>query len=95
VELGFLNGMALVLKSSVRLVPSRWYHIAFSVDRNMATIKVDGTLVASHSLPERTWDLSKPLRLSGFAWEPPDQKGYFGHHGFFTGQLRDISISDA
>lgn len=95
VELGFLNGMALVLKSSVRLEPSRWYHVALSVDRNMATIKVDGTLVASHPVPERTWDLSKPLRLSGFAWEPAAQKGYFGHHGFFIGELRNVSISDA
>ena len=95
VEFGFLNEMPLVLKSSVRLVPSKWYHVALSVDRNIATITVDGALVASKDILQRQWDLSKPLRLSGFAWEPAAQKGYFGHHGFFIGELRNVSISDA
>jgi len=95
VEFGFLNGMACMLESSVRLAPSRWYHVELSVQGNVAAIRVDGTVVATAEIPPREWNLSHPIRLSGYAWEPPDQKGYFGNHGFFSGELRDISLSDA
>jgi hypothetical protein len=87
--------MACVLESSVRLAPSRWYHVELSVQGNVAAIRVDGTVVATAEIPPREWNLSRPIRLSGYAWEPPDQKGYFGNHGFFSGELRDISLSDA
>jgi hypothetical protein len=95
VEFGFLNGTACVLESSVKLVPSRWYHVELSVMGKVAAIKIDGTVVATAAIPPRDWNLSRSIRLSGYPWEPPDQKGYFGNHGFFCGELRDISLNEA
>jgi hypothetical protein len=95
VEFGFLIGDVKLLRSSVRLKPEQWYNIALSVSGGQATILVDGTLVAAESIEQRTWNWSEPVRLSGFPWEAPDAKGYYGHHGFLVGQLRKINLIEA
>ena len=95
VEFGFLTGDVKLLRSSIRLKPEQWYNIALSVSGEQATILVDGTLVAAESIEPREWNWDKPIRLSGFPWEAPDAKGYYGHHGFLVGQLREISLSEA
>jgi hypothetical protein len=95
VEFGFLTGDVKLLRSSVRLKPEQWYNIALSVSGEQATILVDGTLVAAESIEPREWNWDKPIRLSGFPWEAPDAKGYYGHHGFLVGQLREIALTEA
>jgi hypothetical protein len=79
------------LKSSTKLVPGSWYHIAATYDGAMATIYVNGNLDASKAASGDVRDSSGAL----FFGYNPDRKSYPGEDwlavlSYFAGQMDEI-----
>ena len=84
-----------ISSSPMRLNLGQEYSIVAEVSDGFMRLHVDGALLDSAPLMAGSRLLREALRLSGYAWEAPDAKGYFDKRAALIGSVKLCSLSFA